>query len=217
MSRVPRLSPRASAGLALAAVLAYALAAWFLVVAPKRSEAARLGAEVAQAEIRLLEARAAAGRAGEAGVRVSEVLSLARAMPSSADQASLLLELSRLAQASGVALRGIAPQEPATGAGGARMIPVTVSVHGGYFQIARFLRRVRSLVTTRGGELRARGRLFVVQHVELAQSTTDGFPKLDATVTLNAYVYDGPIAPAEQGTPAPAEPETGATAAGRTP
>ena len=56
----------------------------------------------------------------------------------------------------------------------------------------------------RGGKVRATGRLFAVQGVELTESKANGFPFLDATITFNAFVYDGPIVPA---TPPPSAAE----------
>ena len=81
--------------------------------------------------------------------------------------------------------------------GGPTLIPLTVTVGGSYRKIANFLFRTRGLVTVRGGTIHARGRLFDVQSVALTESVTERFPKLDATIALNAYVYDGPIAPVE--------------------
>jgi Tfp pilus assembly protein PilO len=215
---IESLSPRALLGIALGAVLVYALVMWLLVVSPKRSEVASAKADVAAAELRLIEAKAAENRPGGAGVPVSDVFRLAKAMPESDDQPGLVLEISRVAKASGVTLRMIAPQAAAGGAGGATMIPVAVTVGGDYFDIARFLRRIRALVTVRDGKLRAAGRLFIVQNVGLVESISDGFPMLDATVTLNAYVYDGPIVSPDAPTPEPEEGDlsTGSTAAGGT-
>ena len=217
-SRLASLPPRKLAMLAAGAVLVYAFAVWFLVVSPKRSEASGLGDEIAAAEVRLVEAQAALTRPRSTGGSVADVLRLAKAMPQSVDQPSLVLELSRLAETSGVTLRSIAPQAPVVGPGGATMIPVAVTVGGSYFEISRFLRRTRTLVTVRGGRIHATGRLFTVQNVELVESLTDGFPRLDGTITLNAYVYDGPIAPAK----APDQPDeeqqpaTGTSAVGST-
>ena len=212
------LSPRALAAVALGAVLVYALAVWFLVVAPKRSEVASLSADLAAAEMTLAEAQAAANRPQSSGAPVADVFRLAKAMPSSSDQPGLVLELDRLARSSGVTLGSITPQEPGVGAGGATMIQVAVVVGGSYREITRFLAGTRRLVTVRHGKLNATGRLFTVQSVELSESSSKGFPLLDGTITLNAYVYDGPIAP-------PSTPETtteeqsspGTSAAGATP
>lgn len=217
-ARVASASPRALVAVAAGLLLVYAAALWLLVVSPARSEAARVGDELVAAQLRLAEARAAANRPAGVGVPVAEVLRLARVMPSSADQAGLVLELQALADRSGVTLRSITPQSPTSGAGGATMVPVSVGLTGTFARLTRFLRNTRTLVAVRRGVLRATGRLLVVQSVELGESSSASFPTLDATVTLHAYVYDGPIA-APGGAAAPedgSQPTGGTAAAGRT-
>jgi hypothetical protein len=214
-ARIASASPRALVAAAVGLVLVYAAALWLAVVSPARSDAVRAGDELAAAELRLVEARAAANRPAGTGVPVAEVLRLARVMPASADQAGLVLELEALAERSGVTLRSLTPQNPAVGAGGATMVPVSVGLTGRFAGITRFLRNVRTLVTVRRGVLRATGRLLVVQSVELGQSSSAPFPTLDATVSLQAYVYDGPIAPAGTQEEEP-QPTGGTAAAGRT-
>jgi len=218
-AQLQALSPRAVAAIAAGGVLLYLLAAWFLLVSPKRAESGRLGSELEIAQTRLAEAQAAANRPPSAGGPVADVFRLAKAMPSIADQPGLVLELDRLARSSGVTLGSITPKEPVVGAGGATMMEVAVVVSGSYRGITRFLGGTRRLVTVRGGQLTATGRLLAVQNVELSESNAHGFPLLDGTITLNAFVYDGPIAPP----PAPPTPvgddssSNGATAAGATP
>jgi Tfp pilus assembly protein PilO len=140
-------------------------------------------------------------------------------MPSSADQSGLILELTVLARRAGVTLGSIAPADPKVDGSGATLVPVVVSVSGSYVAITRFMRQARQLVGVSGGKLHAAGRLFSVQGVELSESAAGKFPMLDATVTLSAYAYDGPIAPPAPPTPPPTEGEStsGATAAGGTP
>ena len=215
-SRLEALSPRAVIALAVGAVLLYSLAVWFLVVAPKRAEATGLAADVAAAEIRLAGAQATASRPQRGGVAVADVFRLVKAMPASADQPGLVLELDRLARSSRVTLGSITPQEPVLGEGGATMIPVAVVVGGSYREITRFLALARKLVTVRHGKLRATGRLFSVQSVELSESNASGFPRLDGTITLNASVYDGPIVPPSAPV-TPTEETSGTTAQGATP
>jgi Tfp pilus assembly protein PilO len=212
------LSPRRIMALTALGILFWAGLLWLFYVAPKRAEVSRLGDEVAAAELRLVEAQAAHRPAG-AGVPVSDVFRLVKAMPSSDDQAGLVLELTRLAASTGVELRSIALQAAAEDAAGATMIPVVVNVGGSYREITRFLTRTRLLVAVRQGRLRAKGRLFTVQSLELAESLTAGFPELDSTITLRAYVYDGPVVPEE--TPRRADesselPSAGASASGGT-
>jgi Tfp pilus assembly protein PilO len=219
-ARLASLSPRARLAVAGLALLLYTAVVWFLVVSPKSAEVARLGDDVAAAEARLVAAQAEANRPSApapAAVPVAEVLQLAKAMPSSGDQAGLVLELSALAAKSGVKLRSISPGAPATGAGGATMIPVTVTLDGAYFKITKFLKLARQLVGVRGEQVTATGRLLTVQSVELVESQEHGFPRLDGTIVLNAYVYDGPIAPPTPPTTSDSESEpTGSAAAGST-
>jgi Tfp pilus assembly protein PilO len=218
-ARVADLSPRARIALAAAAVLVWTLALWFLVVAPKRAEVARLGDEVTAAELRLADARASANKPKQDTAPVTDVVRLAKAMPASADQPSLVLELAVLARRAGVTLGSIAPEAATTDSTGATLVPVPVTVTGSYGRITGFLKLARQLVGVRGGELQASGRLFAVQGIELSESSAGKFPKLDATITFNAYAYDGPIVPPAPPTPTPTEEEStsGATAAGGTP
>lgn len=218
-SRVAELTPRARLAIAAGAVIVFALAAWFLVVAPKRAEVASLQEEVIAAELELAEARVTANRPTKAPAPVADVVRLAKAMPSSADQPSLVLELAVLARRAGVTLGSIAPEPAKTDSSGATLVPVAVTVTGSYSGITRFMKHARQLVGVSGGKLRASGRLFSVRGVELSESSAGKFPLLDGTITFNAYAYDGPIVPPTPPTPAPSEdePASGATAAGGTP
>ena len=219
-ARVAGLSPRVQLAIAAGAVLVWAVALWFLLVAPKRAEVTRIQEDVAAAELRLAEVRATANHPRDKGLPpVTDVVRLAKAMPSSTEQSSLVLELSTLARRAGVTLGSIAPQEAEIDSTGATLVPVAVTVAGSYGRITKFLRYTRELVRVRSGRLLASGRLFSVQGVELSESATGKFPTLDATITLHAYAYDGPIVPPAPPTPTPAEDGTtsGATAAGGTP
>jgi Tfp pilus assembly protein PilO len=205
-ARLQSLSTRGLFVAAVLIVLVYAAVVWFLLVSPKRSDAAAARADLAAAELRLAEAKAGSRiRDRGPGAPVADVFRLAKAMPSTVDQPGLVLEFSRLAQQSGVTLRSLTPRDPVAGVGGPSLIPVTVTVGGSYAEITKFLARTRALVTVRDGKIHARGRLLSVQSVSLIESATERFPALDATIELDAYVYDGPIVPVE--IPEPAEEE----------
>ena len=215
-ARVESLSSRTLTIAAVGTIVLYAVVVWLFMVSPKRGDAAEARAEVAAAEIRLAEARATSTRPGKAGGPVADVFRLAKAMPATADQSSLVLELSTLAQASGVTLRVIAPQEPIAGVGGPTLIPISVTVGGSYFKISRFVHRTQALVKVRRGKIVATGRLFAVQSLALTESQTERFPLLDATMVLHAYVYDGPIVPLETPDVTEEEVEPSSSAAGST-
>ena len=217
-ARLQSLSTRGLVAVAAVVVLLYAAAVWFLFVSPKRADAAAAKAEVVAAELRLVEAQSSGSRPRGAAAPVADVFRLAKAMPSSAEQPGLVLEISRLAEQSGVTLRSLAPKDPVAGLGAPSLIPVTVMVGGSYAKITKFLARMRALVSVRNGKIHATGRLLSVQSVSLVESATEQFPTLDATIEVDAYIYDGPIAPAEVPAPAPVEevPTGGTDAAGRT-
>jgi hypothetical protein len=196
----------------------YALVLWLLVVGPKRSEAASLSKEIAAAEARLDVSGLATPRRDT--IPAADVALLAKAMPSSADSASLVLELSHVARRSGVILSSIQPSEPTTDASGATLVPVTLTLQGTYRQVTRFLGNARALVSFRAGRLRATGRLLAIRGVDLGESSKGAFPLLDATVVLDAYAYDGPIVvptPAASPSDSTDSSTSGATAAGATP
>lgn len=212
-ARLESLSPRALYVLAGVVVLVYAAAVWMLLVSPKRADATAAKADLVAAEQRLLEAQASAAGPRGTSTPVSDVLRLSKAMPTSEDQTGLVLEITRIAQQSGVKILSLAPQEPVAGEGGPTLIPVQVAISGSYRQITRFLTRTRTLVKVRDGKIRATGRLLAVQSVSLGESVTDGFPKLDATISMDAYVYDGPIVPVDIPEPAEELPAAGSDAA----
>ena len=64
-ARFAALSPRALVAIAAAAVLVWALALWFLLVAPKRSDAAGLSGDVVAAELQLADMRLQARQAAD--------------------------------------------------------------------------------------------------------------------------------------------------------
>ena len=135
-------SRRALVAVVGVAVVLYLLAVWFLFLSPRRAEAARLQAEVTAAEAQLADARGGAGVTHVAKTHVSDLFRLAKAMPSSRDQASLLLELDLLARKANVTIASVSMQEPSALPGGSTAIPVAVTVSGTYRNITRFVRHV---------------------------------------------------------------------------
>ena len=217
-ARVESLSPRVLTAVAIVAVLLFAAVAWFLVVSPKRADASDARVELAAAQKRLAEAELALAQVGRAGAPVADVFRLVKAMPPSAEQPGLVLELSRLAGASGLTLESITMEPPVAAVGGPALMSVVVGVRGRYAGITKFLMRTRSLVTVSEGEIDATGRLLSARSVALKESDTGNFPELDASIGFDAYVYDGPIAPVEVPEDETEEElSTGASAAGSTP
>lgn len=206
-----KLSPRALYGLIGLGLLVYALLGWFVLVSPKRAEAGRLDREVASAQASLAAARAAlAAKDGEAPIAVADIFRLTKAMPSVPDMAGILLELSRVADETGIEFKSITPAPPQAGTGYQR-VPISLVFDGNFYELSDLLFRLRTLVSVRSGELHASGRLFSIETLDFAESA-DGFPEITATLTVTAYVYGTDAVPSPGSAPATTPPAAGATA-----
>jgi Tfp pilus assembly protein PilO len=198
------LSPRVQSALAIIALLGVAMLGYVLLIAPKRSAAAELEGRIDDTQAEIDERRAkAGGKATPASLDVAELFRATKAMPDEAGMPELILELNRLASDSGVSFQSISPGPPVAGTG-YEAVPLTLVADGTYSGMSSFLARIRRLVRFDGDKLKASGRLLAVESVSLAQNT-EQFPKIQATVTVNALVYGG--GPSSEGS------ETGAAGA----
>ena len=191
-----KLNSRTLGAIVGAAILAYAAAGYFMVVSPKKAESARLDEEIAVASVELRDALAAtAAQDDTQPIAVADIFRLSIAMPSTPDMPGILLELSRIADETGIRFKSITPQ-PALPIAAYQVVPIDVAFDGSFYALSDFLFRLRTLVTVRRGELHAAGRLFSVASVDFSESDR-GFPLLAATLKLNAYVYglDGAVPP----------------------
>jgi len=169
-------------------ILLYGAAGYFLVVSPKKGEAHRLDDEIAATNVELMTARAASEAQDDAQpIAVADLFRLATAMPSSPDMPGILLELSRIADETGIRFNSITPQQ-AVVVGAYQSVPIDVTFDGSFYALSDFLFRLRTLVSVRRGELHAAGRLFSVESVGFSEGAS-GFPTLSAVLKLQAYVY----------------------------
>ena len=198
-----KLDTRTLGALIGVALLLVAAGGYFLLVSPKKSAAGKLETEIASVSAELVAAQAAVTAQDDTQpIAVADIFRLAKAMPSKPDMPGILLELSRIADETGIRFTSIAPQTSTT-AGVYQVVPIAVVFQGSFYALSDLLFRLRTLVSVRRGELQARGRLFAVESVSFAESDS-GFPNLTASLTLNAYVY-GTSEPANE-LPAPAAP-----------
>lgn len=198
-----KLDTRTLSVLAGVCILLYGAAGYFLVVSPKKGESQRLGEEIAATNVELATARAALKAQDDTQpIAVADIFRLATAMPSSPDMPGILLELSRIADETGIRFKSITPRT-AVPAGAYQSVPIDVAFDGSFYALSDFLFRLRTLVSVRRGELHAAGRLFSVEAVDFAEGET-GFPMLGAALKLQAYIYGTDVS----GTtvPAPVDP-----------
>lgn len=222
-----RLPTPAKLALIAAAAVAVLVAGWLLLIGPRRSEAKRLKAQIAAVQAQIAAAQAGPTQPRPPQIRVADLFTLSRAMPNTVDMPGILLQLSHVAEETGVSFQSIAPHDPVQGAG-YQQVSIDLVFEGRFYDLSDFLYRLRNLVAVHKGVLNASGRLFTVDSISFGQGDLQ-FPQVKATLTVSAYVFgDGtagslatgvaagstsPPASAEGTQPVPAAP-VGATAAG---
>ena len=209
MNTKQRIPPAAQIAIVVVAVLLVAMIGWFMVVNPKSSKASDLSKQIVVQQAALDQARVAAAAAKrQVPIRVANLFRLVKAMPDTQDMSGILLQLNQIAQDSGITFESIKPGT-ATALSGYAAVPITVNFSGTFYNLSDFLLRLRNLVAVRHGELDATGRLFAVDTLSFGQGH-NGFPQIEATLTVDAFIYGGtaPAAPAP-----PAAPTTTSTTA----
>lgn len=214
--------------LAAAGVLVVAAAAWVLLVRPLagKIDKAKADVEAKQAQIAAAEKELSSSKPAESAIKVADLVELAKAMPDNPDMADAILELNAAAKGAGVEFTSVTPGQPVSGAGFTQL-PMQLSFVGTYYDLTELLYRIRELVAVRDGVLDARGRLYTLDGINWHEGP-DGFPQVQADLTVSAYVFGNaglpaaPIAGAGSATapsttttgtePASTAPSTGATA-----
>jgi hypothetical protein len=216
-------------GLVVGLVLV-ALVGWLGFVAPQRSKAAGLQSQIDSAQTQLMSLRLKPKGATPSAklVRVADIFRLSKAIPDKVEMPDVLLELNRVAGESGVTFESITPHEtifqPTY-----QVVPVDVVFQGNYYDLSEFLYRLRNMVEVHDGRLVSTGRLFTVDRVSFNEGASH-FPQIEASLSINAFVYGPGSAAAVPGattttttttTPAtstaPAPPTTSTTAPVTTP
>jgi type IV pilus assembly protein PilO len=174
-------------------LIAYLALGYFLVISPQRSKSADLSKQVADTEAQINQYRTLSAQAKAAApIRVADLFRLEKAMPNEVDMAGIVLELSRIAGDTGITFESITPQG-VVAAPGYQVLPVSLIFDGNYFELSDFLYRLRSLVRVRTGRLASSGRLFIVDAISFSESEK-AFPRIQAALVVNAYVYgDAPV------------------------
>ena len=106
----------------LFAVAVLAIAFWVMLLSPKHEEAAKLGEEIAEVESSLAQHRAEVDTAEEARksfpVDYRKLVVLGKAVPGSSETPSLLVQVSGIAERSGVEFKDIELNSNGSGGGG---------------------------------------------------------------------------------------------------
>jgi hypothetical protein len=182
-----------------AIVAAVLIVAWyFLLFNPTRTKIGDLDTKVQEAQVTLDTARQEVARLESykktAPQSRAEIVRLGKMLPASEGIPSLIVELTKTADASGVELLSIGRGQSQLGAPFG-IQTVNLSVSGRFFDVEDFLYRLESYVAFRNSGFRVTGRLLQVASVSItggtAPTTTTTPPPLTVTVTLNAYLWGG--------------------------
>jgi Tfp pilus assembly protein PilO len=209
-----KISPKTLAIVLAGVCVLLAAGGWFGLVSSQRSKSTTLASQTADARTNLdvlnseeqaaLAAQKAAAKSGAKGkakakakaeTKANQAELLQVAFPSAVNMPSILLQVEKLADASGVSLDSFAPTA-GTSQSGYDALPINVTVTGRYKGIQRFVHALRVQAGSSDGRVHASGRLFSVETVGIT-AATDGLPELSATIVLNAFVYSG-VAPAAE-------------------
>jgi type IV pilus assembly protein PilO len=206
-----KLPTPAKLGLLAVAVLLALVAGWFLVISPKRSDVSSLKQQIADTREEIATARGV-HTPSQPAIRIADLFRLSRAMPNTADIPGVLLQLSRVAQETGVNFQSITPHDP-TPLGAYQRLTIDLVFQGRFYDLSDFLYRLRNLVSVHEGVLSATGRLFSVDKISFDQGEQN-FPQVKASLTVSAYVFgDGTAPPVPSGL----APDTTATPTQTTP
>jgi Tfp pilus assembly protein PilO len=226
----------------LLAVVAAALAVagfYFLALAPKREQIAKLDGDIAakQAEVEQARMNLASYEQARADYKANyaQLVRLGKAAPADDDVRSLLVQLESTADRSGVGFEKIelgtatvaAPTagqgaaQPASGelasapgavpvAGGAlSAMPFSFSFAGSFFDLTTFFTKLEHFVTLSNQRIDASGRLLRLETLKIAPSTA-GFPHMEAQIGAATYIV--PPVQGVEGVPAPGGPPAAGTA-----
>ena len=215
-----KLSRPAAIGLILGGDLLLLVLGWVLLVSPQRTTAASIAKATQAAEAQIVEAQRTIHEAPPKApkqplIATAGLYQLAKAMPETTDMPDVLLELDQVARASGVVVGTITPQPPIPPIGVSySTVTITLNVTGNFYSLTDLLYRLNSLVSVRDGELDSSGRLFSVNQISLVK--TGAGTALNASLSVNAYIYGPTDASAAATTPAATPASTDTTSTGTT-
>jgi hypothetical protein len=167
---------------------------WFMAVAPKREQAAKLASEVSAAQGQLATAESQVADASAAQARYQDayasIVRLGKAVPASQEVPALIYQLAQATDQKKVEFASITATVPGAGATGSsaasssasaavgagfEQMPFTFTFNGGFNNLYSLFQQLDGF-TTRGaaGALSVSGRLLTIQSVKLAPAGSAG-------------------------------------------
>jgi Tfp pilus assembly protein PilO len=189
-----------------------------LIFAPKGRDLSDAKKEVQAAQAVEPQLRAALARLEEISKNGPEIAAqldrLSAAVPTSPDLDGFILSANQIAVQSGIDWLSVSPSVAQAGTAGPSVIPVTMSIQGGFFQVLDYLNRLEDL-----------GRLVIVDGLNATAAGADsgtgggtasptGAPALSVTLTGRMFTMAAPAAPAGTSTPGTSSPGSTPPASG---
>jgi len=191
-----------------------AVAWWFLLYNPLRNEASDLDAKIGEVQQQVTQAQNDLARLKSyektSPQTRADLLRLNKMLPSQTGIPSIIIELTRTAEESGMTMGTIQPGDIAAGQPFS-VQPIQLLLSGEYFDIEDFLFRLESYVEYRNNAFLVTGRLLQVASLNISASTDDS-SRLQVDIVINAYLWTATGAssanttpPAPQPSPSPTE------------
>jgi hypothetical protein len=175
------------------ATLGILAAVWFMAVAPKREQAAKLASEVAAAQGQLAGAQSQVANASAAQARYqsayASIVRLGKAVPASQEVPALIYQLAQATNQKNVEFASITATVPGAAAGGSSaapgasatlgsgfaQMPFTFTFNGGFEHLYSLFQQLDGFTTRNAsGDLNVSGRLLTIQSVKLAPAGSAG-------------------------------------------
>jgi len=189
---IDRINGRLALLFAISGLLILVLVGWFVFVSPQSSKASALDTQIDDANVKLATTQTFM-QSPASKQSVTNLRRLRRAIPDDVEMSEILRELAWASRASGVRIQSITPSQPVSSAG-AQAVPISLSVKGRYFRLAKFMHLLRLEAGVRDGKAYSSGRLYGIDNMSL--STGDKSGVIMATLALNAFVSRSTSTPA---------------------
>jgi type II secretory pathway pseudopilin PulG len=147
-------------------------------------------------------------KANKVDFRAIKLTSTGSSAPAPAGPAAAVASANGTPASSTAPVASVTPALPpgaTVGAAGFPTMPFSFNFTGSFVNMQRFLKAIDGLTAVKGKSINVRGRLLTVDGVGL-KAGVKGFPDVDATVAVTAYLL-----PADEGLTAGATPATPAT------
>jgi hypothetical protein len=220
------------------AALGILVGVWFLAVAPKREQAAKLATEVSAAQGQLASAESQVASASAAQARYqsayASIVRLGKAVPAKQEVPTLIYQLAQATNQKNVEFASITTTVPGAGPAGASatssstsstasatagftQMPFTFTFNGGFNNLYSLFQQLDGFTThNTSGDLSVSGRLLTIQSIKLAPAGGSGEAATGSGAASGSEQLSGTITATAYVLPAGQSLTGGATPAGPT-